>query len=103
MVEYVENPIFLLCGDDNNFWSEIRNDIFDILTDHEYFILENETDINTFTLLQQFKNFIMSNSTFIWWCVRMAKTHHVIAPKQWFGPQGPSQWEDIYHPDWERL
>lgn len=103
MVEYVENPIFLLCGDDNNFWSEIRNDIFDILTDREYFILENETDINTFTLLQQFKNFIMSNSTFIWWCVWLSEYKKVIAPSKWFGEYGPKPYDDIYESDWEKI
>lgn len=103
MAEYVENPIFLLCGDDNNFWSEIRDDILDSLTSNEFFILENETDINTFVLLQQFKNFIMSNSTFIWWSVWLSNYEKVITPSKWFGEAGPNPFDDIYESDWEKM
>jgi len=103
MAEYVENPIFLLCGDDNNFWSEIRDDILDSLTANEFFILENETDINTFVLLQQFKNFIMSNSTFIWWSVWLSNYEKVITPSKWFGEAGPNPFDDIYESDWEKM
>ena len=46
-------------------------------------ILE-DNDVNTFALLQQFHYFIMSNSTFIWWCAYLANTKKVIVPAKWF-------------------
>lgn len=99
MLERVNNPIFLLCGDDNNFWEQIRQDMPEVF-DHTNIILE-ENDILTFTLLQQFKNFIMSNSTFIWWCVWLSKdVKNVIAPSKWFGSGGYSKYSDIYEPSW---
>jgi hypothetical protein len=98
----IENPIFLLTSDDNNFWSEIKSDIEPIF-DHQYLILDDETDINTFILLQQFQNFIMSNSTFIWWAVWLSNYKNVIVPAKWFGPEGPQQYEDIYENNWERI
>jgi hypothetical protein len=54
-------------------------------------------------LLQQFRHFIMSNSTFIWWCVYLSSAHHVIAPAKWFGPKGPHPFHDIYEPSWIQM
>jgi len=102
MMERVERPIFLLCGDDPAFWKEIEEDISDVFQ-HTNVLLEKETDIITFTLLQQFQNVIMSNSTFIWWCVWLGNAKNVIVPSKWFGPAGPSYYEDIYEEGWERI
>ena len=33
----------------------------------------------------------------------VADARRVIAPSTWFGPDGPSQYEDIYLPSWERI
>jgi len=98
----VTNPIFLLCGDDPSYWNTIKDDI-PIVYQHEYHILENETDSNTFVLLQYFNNVIMSNSTFIWWTTWLANAKHVFAPAKWFGPTGPTQYEDIYEDHWVRI
>lgn len=102
VLEKIANPIFLLCGDDNNFWSEISNDISQI-NNYETIIMPPETDISTFYLLQQFENFIMSNSTFIWWCVWLSNAKHVIVPNKWFGITGPQEYDDIYEPSWIRI
>jgi hypothetical protein len=96
------NPIFVLTSDDNNFWNEIKTDIAAIFN-YENYIIDKETEINTFILLQQFNNFIMSNSTFIWWCVWLSNSKNVIVPSKWFGPAGPSHYEDIYEENWERI
>jgi len=102
MMKSVQNPIFLLCGDDNHFWKEIKDDISAVYQ-QEHLILEGETDINTFVLLQQFNNIIMANSTFIWWTTWLADAKNVIAPAKWFGPEGPAQYEDIYESSWTRI
>jgi len=69
---------------------------------YPHIILE-ENDINTFALLQQFHYFIMSNSTFIWWCAYLANTKKVIVPAKWFGPAGPYPYDDIYEDEWIRM
>jgi len=102
MIKKVQNPIFLLCSDDQTFWNEIRNDIPQVF-EHEHIILDDNSDIGTFTLLQQFHYFIMANSTFIWWCVWMADAKHVLAPATWFGPEGPKEYHDIFEPTWELI
>lgn len=102
MLKKIERPIFLLCGDDTNFWTEISESISDIYN-CEWYLMPPEIDITTFYLLQQFQNFIMSNSTFIWWCVWLSNAKNVIAPSKWFGPEGPQQYQDIYEPSWVRI
>jgi hypothetical protein len=98
----VQNPIFLLCSDDQTFWNEIREDIAPVFA-HEHIILDDDNDLRTFTLLQQCPYFIMSNSTFIWWCVWMANAKQVIAPAKWFGPTGPYPFHDIFEDGWELI
>jgi len=102
MSNHISDPIYLLCGDDPQFWSTIKQDLPHVYAS-PHVLLQDETDVRTFVLLQQFQHFIMSNSTFIWWVVWMASSKKVIVPKQWFGPHGITQWEDIYEPSWERL
>jgi len=100
MLTKVENPIFILSSDDNEFWKEIKNEM-DVST-YAHMIL-NDTDVNTFYFLQQFNNFIMSNSTFIWWIVWLSNANHAIVPSTWFVPQVPAIYDDIYEENWIRI
>jgi len=97
MDKVVKDPIYVLCGDDMSFWSKEKLPLSSAI-----FLLD-ESDINTMMLLQQFHYFIMSNSTFIWWCVWLADSKHVIAPSKWFGPKGPYPYDDIYEKSWEKI
>jgi len=101
MMMRIKNPIFLLCSDDQTFWNEIRDDISPVF-EHEHIVLEDD-DIHTFVLLQQFQNFIMANSTFIWWCVWLSDAKNVMVPSKWFGPSGPTPYDDIFEASWERI
>lgn len=94
MIPRVKNPILLVCGDDLSFWKQSKLSTCIYLDDD---------DVTTFYLLQQCTNFIMSNSTFIWWCVWLSNAKNVIVPAKWFGPDGPSQYEDIYEDEWVRI
>jgi hypothetical protein len=101
--KWVEDPLFLLTGDDPSFWAHLETDLPHVHA-RSHILLQGESDVRTFILLQQFRHFIMSNSTFIWWAVWMAgPSARCIVPKQWFGPQGLSEWEDVYEPRWMRL
>lgn len=45
------------------------------------------------------KGHVIANSSFSWWGAWLGggKT---VAPKTWFGPDGPKDWQDIYCNDW---
>ena len=101
MCQSVKNPLFLLSSDDSNFWIDLLESIPEFDSGNIY-ILNNENEINTLTLLRQFNYFIIANSTFSWWAAWLANdVKRVIAPSKWFGPTGPQNYKDIYVPSWE--
>ena len=97
----VRNPTFLLCSDDPHYWFDTIPKI-QILQENPIHILV-EDEISTMALLQQFSYFIIANSSFSWWSAWLSDAKKVICPKQWFGPKGPSMYEDIYESDWKRI
>lgn len=100
---------YLLVGDDPLFWVDALPHLPLGRKDSTYHTFEilSPTDVNEvecLALLQQFRQFILANSTYSWWAAFLAGPETtVIAPAQWFGPKGPSSWEDIYMPDWIRV
>ena len=52
-------------------------------------------------LLLSANNHIIANSSFSWWGSYLCeKDNKVIAPKTWFGPDGPQDTQDIYNENW---
>lgn len=60
-------------------------------------------EILDFTLITQCDNNIIANSSFSWWGAYLNKHEKkkVIAPKKWFGQNGPKDTQDIIPMDWK--
>jgi len=100
--EKIASPIFLLSSDNAMFWIDILPHVPQLQT--YSFVIIDEDEISTLALLQQFRHFIIANSSFSWWAAWLATDRRtVIAPRQWVGRNGPSQYEDVYEPSWTRV
>jgi hypothetical protein len=91
--ENVSNPHFLLISDDVPFLSNIP------IKQDESQIVDLD-DIQTMKLMSKCRHFIIANSTFSWWGSVFGRSKLVVAPKIWFGPDGPQDWQDIYEDGW---
>ena len=62
------------------------------------------SEIYDLHLLLNTNNHIIANSSFSWWGAYLCeKNNKVIAPKTWFGPNGPKDTQDIYLKNWIKL
>lgn len=75
-----------------NFTKEIYN------YDNIYFVDINNVEIE-FLIMCMFKNYIIANSTFSLWASFISPFDNklIVAPKNWYGIEGPKDWNEIYH------
>ena len=46
---------------------------------------------------------IIANSSFSWWGAYLSLNEKIVAPKQWFGPNGPKDTQDIIPEKWIKI
>jgi len=74
---------------------------------HETKILSGQgfSDAQEFYLMTKCHDAVISNSSFSWWAAYLGPHQtgrRVVAPRTWFGSNGPSDTQDIYAEGWER-
>ena len=87
---------FLIFGDDKE-W--INNN----LIDEDSVYIEGNTGPVDMCMMSICNAHIIANSSFSWWAAMLGKRESVIAPKVWFGPEGPPNYDTIYYERWIRI
>lgn len=66
-------------------------------------VVNTKNDYTDFCIMANCNHNIIANSTFSWWAAYLNRNDNkkVVAPKIWFGPKGPQDWQDIYCDGWE--
>jgi len=62
--------------------NDIKEDIKTIAENYEVVLVEGQSVLADFALLQKFTNFVIGNSTFAWWGAMLANASNVIVPKK---------------------
>ena len=70
-----------------------------------YYFFDDSDEITTLHAMSLCKNNIIANSSFSWWgaWINNHSEKRVVAPKKWFGVNGPKNWQDVYCSNWEIL
>lgn len=97
MKEKVPGCRFILMSDDMEYWKSSP------LFQNENVIYFNEEDITCLYVMMHTHNHIIANSTFSWWGAFLSKSKNVISPKQWFGPDGHTDTQDLYENGWIKM
>ena len=59
-----------------------------------------ESQIEDMCLMTMCNFHIIANSSFSWWGAWLSNNKLTIAPKRWFGHDGPKEWSTIYEQNW---
>jgi hypothetical protein len=100
-IEYYKTSIDLI-GDSNFIF--ISDDIKwckENIYGENIFYSEFTNEIDDLYLMMMCDNNILSNSSFSWWGSYLSPYQNkIIAPKLWFGVDGPQDTQDIYNKNW---
>ena len=94
-VSLIKNYDKILAFSDSKFPDEFNFDRLELVT--------RSNDLDEFSIMSSCQTNIISNSTFSWWAAWANQNNNkrVLAPRTWFGPEGPQDWQDIYCEGWE--
>lgn len=92
---YFKDSQFLIFSDDLEWCKENFNG-------NNITFSEGKSDIEDLFAMSKCDNNIIANSSFSWWGAWLNKNLEktVIAPKNWFGPKGPQDTQDLYPKEW---
>ena len=91
------NKIYIFSDD----FKTIEEDIKAIMLQYKVELVEGQSVLEDFVMLQQFYNFVIGNSTFSWWAAMLSKANNIVVPKTpW-----KVEMEDMtrYPPNWIKI
>jgi len=62
-----------------------------------------KNEIDDLCLMSLAHGNIIANSSFSWWGAYLSRNEKVVAPKQWFGPTGPKDTQDVIPENWIKI
>jgi Glycosyl transferase family 11 len=93
-LKHFPNHKVVVCTDDQNDFNDECYGKFD-------YVFSNGSQMIDLYLMSLANGVIMSNSSFSWWGATIKnKDRTIIAPKTWFGSNGPKYWQNIYCDNW---
>lgn len=97
-MKYIGDSIFVILSDDLE-W------VKDNINGEMIYYSPFDNELDDLSLMTCCDNNIISNSTFSWWGAYLNNNHNkkIIAPKVWFGPDGPKDIEDIIPDEWKKI
>lgn len=96
-IEIIDDEKYLLISDDIDWCKE--NFIGD-----KFIFSPFTNELYDLYLFMNCDNHIIANSSFSWWGAYLSENNNkVIAPKTWFGPNGPQDTQDIYLNNWIKI
>lgn len=94
----------IVCSDD---WNTLnRDNLINKIFNKKgipVYITKGCSELQDLYILSQCKNIIMSNSSFSWWGEFLGVEKKTVAPKYWFGCDGPQDYYDIYNFNWKLI
>ena len=67
------------------------------------FHISTRNFIEDFELMSKCTYHIIANSSFSWWSTWLSDSKKVIAPSEWFGPNGPGSEKDVVPNNWIKI
>jgi putative glycosyltransferase len=71
------NKIYIFSDD----FKAIEDDIKTLSQQYEVELVEGQSVLEDFVMLQQFSNFVIGNSTFSWWAAMLSNANNIVVPK----------------------
>jgi hypothetical protein len=71
-----------------------------LFKEEPFFVVDSGDDAVDLCVMSMCQAHVIANSSYSWWGAWLSKSKAVIAPKKWFGHEGPKNWDTVYQEGW---
>lgn len=102
--EKLTNPVFFFFSDDIEYANKFAQEV---MTEQDEFFIEQDKNLiwEKMRLMSACKHFIISNSTFSWWCQYLSENPQkiVVGPKNWYPKDSINKNNGLVQSDWIQI